>query len=165
MTLVHPDSPDAWAAARRLVEAYAASLGVDLGFQDFEREMASLTEVYGPPDGCFLLAAEDGGYVGCGALRRFSESACELKRLYVAPEQRGSGAGRRIAQALIARARARGYQAVLLDTLPSMVEAQRMYAALGFAPAPPYRYNPVPGASYWRLDLRQIDQNRPGGER
>jgi putative acetyltransferase len=148
------DSPELWDAARRLVEEYAASLGIDLGFQDFEREIASLPSEYGPPAGWFVLA-EVGprDFVGCGGVRPLSDGECEMKRLYVAPAARGSGAGRVIAEALIERARQSGYRAMLLDTLPSMRTAQSLYRSLGFEPTEAYRFNPVPGASFWRLDL------------
>ena len=139
--------------ARGLVEEYATSLNTDLGFQDFQHEIHSLPREYGPPDGCFILAVREGRFIGCGALRRFSDSACEMKRLYVVPGHRGGGVGRIVAEALIQHARQRRYQSMLLDTLPSMVGAQALYTSLGFKPTPAYRYNPVPGASFWRLEL------------
>lgn len=153
-TLEQASAPEQWTAARRLVEEYATSLNVDLGFQDFQHEIASLAEEYGPPAGCFLLAVQAGAFVGCGGLRRLSGSACEMKRLYVAPGHRGEGIGRMLAAALIERGRQLGYEAMLLDTLPTMGNAQDLYASLGFVPVPAYRYNPVPGASFRRLALR-----------
>ncbi len=156
-TFACPDSPPLWAEARRLVREYAASLGVDLSFQDFDREVASLEHEYGPPDGHFLLAVDDGRFVGCGGFRRLTASACEMKRLYVVPSARGTGAGRALAMALIAEARRRGYEAMLLDTLPSMQGAQRLYASLGFEPTAPYRFNPVEGTSFLRLVLATAD--------
>jgi GNAT superfamily N-acetyltransferase len=152
-TLESPESSEEWAAARRIVEEYAASLRIDLSFQDFAHEIESLPQHYGAPGACFMLASRDGAVVGCGALRRFSESACEMKRLYVIPAYRGQGVGRTIAAALVDRARTLGYRSMLLDTLPAMSGAQALYASLGFTHSAPYRYNPVPGATYWRLDL------------
>ena len=153
-TLARASSAEHWTAARRLVEDYAASLGVDLGFQNFQDEIESLPRVYGPPDGYFVLAAQGGAFVGCGGLRRFSDSACEMKRLYVMPGHRAGGTGRLLAEALIANARRLGYESLLLDTLPSMAGAQRLYASLGFEPTSAYRYNPVPGTSFLKLALR-----------
>ncbi len=152
-TLQQPDSPDLWSAARCLVEEYATSLNLDLGFQDFQHEIQSLPKEYGPPDGCFILAVQQGRCIGCGAFRRFSHSACEMKRLYVAPAHRNDGVGRIVADALIQQARQAGYKAMLLDTLPSMIGAQALYTSLGFKPTPAYRYNPVPGASFWKLEF------------
>ena len=130
-TLVQPTSAELWAEARRLVEEYAASLDVDLSFQGFQHEIESLASEYGPPSGSFVLAEQAGTFIGCGGLRRFSESDCEMKRLYVVPANRHGGAGRTIAEALIEQARHLGYQAMLLDTLPSMIRAQELYSLLG----------------------------------
>ena len=151
---VRPDSPELWAVARRLVEEYAASLDIDLGFQDFQDEITSLRRAYGPPDGAFLLAEQDGMCIGCVALRKFSQGTCEMKRLYVSPNGRGQGVGRTLAECITSEARRLGYARMLLDTLPSMREAHRLYAALGFKPIPAYRYNPVPGTTFMELRLR-----------
>src|ERR1700726_1307499 len=101
-----------------------------------------------------LLAEQAGTFIGCGGVRRFSEAECEMKRLYVVPANRRGGVGRTIAEALIEQARQLGYQAMLLDTLPSMIRAQELYALLGFEPTAAYRYNPAPGARFLRLELR-----------
>jgi GNAT superfamily N-acetyltransferase len=159
-TLASPQSSDEWLEARRLVEEYAASLGIDLSFQDFAQELESLSRFYAAPDGCFMLVRRDGAVVGCGAIRRFSESACEMKRLYVMTGRRGEGVGRMIVGALIDRARSLGYRSMLLDTLPAMKSAQALYVSFGFAETAPYRYNPMAGATYWKLDLmsKTLDQ-------
>lgn len=116
--------------------------------------MQSLPREYGPPDGYLLLAEHDGVFIGCGAVRRFAGRSCEMKRLYVTPRGRGLRAGRALAEALIGEARRLGYDRMLLDTLPSMNAAQRLYASLGFKPIAAYRYNPVPGTSFLELVLR-----------
>lgn len=155
MTLDPPDSPESWAAARRLVEEYARSVPVDLGFQDLQRELVSLASDYGPPQGHFVLATQDEALIGCGGLRRLSDSVCEMKRLYVVPTHRGQHVGRAIAEALIAYARGVGYRTIVLDTLPFMSRARELYVALGFTPTSAYRHNPIPGASFWQLDLHE----------
>jgi putative acetyltransferase len=151
--LVEPDSVERWATARRLVEEYAASRRVYLGFQDFAHEVQSLARIYGPPDGTFLLAERADAALGCVALRRFSEGVCEMKRLYVAPAGRGAGIGRTLVGAIIVRARRLGYARMWLDTLASMTEARALYLAVGFRPIPPYRYNPIAGTTYLELVL------------
>jgi GNAT superfamily N-acetyltransferase len=151
--LIEPDSAERWAAARRLIEEYAASLQVDLGFQHFEDEVNNLAREYGPPHGALLLAEQDGGFLGCVALRKFSDDACEMKRLYVVPASRGHGVGRPLVEGIIARARQLGYKRMVLDTLPSMKEAHRLYNSLGFKPIPAYRYNPIAGTSFLELWL------------
>ena len=153
MQILTATTNEHWALARRLVEEYAASLGIDLSFQDFQHEIASLRVEYGPPDGTFLLAEKDDSLVGCGAFRRLSEHTCEMKRLYVTSAGRGVGIGRALAIRLIADARARGYLAMRLDTLPTMTAARQMYAALGFREIPAYRYNPVEGTTFMELAL------------
>jgi ribosomal protein S18 acetylase RimI-like enzyme len=153
VTLVRPSSTHEWQEAARLVEEYAASLAIALDFQDFEHERTHLVEEYGGADSAFLLASQEGEFIGCGALRRFSESACEMKRLYVAPQGRGQSIGRMLASGLIEEARSLGYQTMLLDTLPSMQQAQALYASLGFKVVLPYRFNPVEGTVFLARDL------------
>jgi carbonic anhydrase len=151
--LVRADSTERWALARRLIEAYAASLHLDLTFQNFADEISNLAREYGPPDGALLLAERDGAMLGCVGLRKFSDGVCEMKRLYVVPEGRGSGAGRALALGIIAEGRRLGYARMLLDTLPFMSEAQALYVSLGFTPIPAYRHNPVAGAAFLELRL------------
>lgn len=136
-----------------LFREYAGSLGFDLDFQDFEGELTSLPGEYSPPGGTILLARFDGAAAGCVALRRIDGETCEMKRLYVRPQRRGRGIGRRLAEKVIERARSLGYHAMRLDTVKTMVEANSLYHELGFREIGPYRYNPLDGASYKELRL------------
>jgi putative acetyltransferase len=131
-------------AVRTLLREYADGLGVDLSFQDFDAELADPLGFYE----LVLVAAE-----ACVALRRVDDRTCEMKRLYVRPAARGTGLGRALAGAVIAHARARGYERMVLDTLPSMAEARSLYASLGFRETEAYRYNPVEGTTYLELLL------------
>lgn len=137
----------------RLFREYAAWTGVDLSFQDFDRELANLPGDYVPPQGVLLLARVDGRIAGCVAAHQWSAGTCEMKRLFVRDAFRGAGCGRALVESIIAWARRSGYHRMLLDTLPVMDEAQRLYARLGFREVEPYRVNPVPGARFMELGL------------
>jgi putative acetyltransferase len=143
--------------ARELLREYAGSLDIDLCFQDFDAELASLPGDYAAPSGQFLLAFVDGALAGCGGLRALADvdyaNACEMKRLYVRPAFRRFGLGRALAQALLDEARRAGYSVMLLDTLDDMESARGLYAALGFVEIQPYYFNPIKGAHYLKADL------------
>jgi ribosomal protein S18 acetylase RimI-like enzyme len=138
---------------RELFREYAASLSVDLAFQDFEAELATLPGKYAPPSGILLLAMSGEKPVGCVALRALDGNACEMKRLYVRPEARGGKLGRRLAERVCEEARQKGYARICLDTLPEMTSAQALYRSLGFVPIEPYVFNPVEGTSFLALEL------------
>ncbi len=142
---------------RELFREYAASLGVDLCFQNFEAELAGLPGDYAEPAGTLLLALVDGQAAGCGALRPLADvdyaNACEMKRLFVRRAFRRFGLGRMLAQHLMDRAQQAGYSCMLLDTLDDMEAARGLYESLGFQAIPPYYFNPLPGAHYLKADL------------
>ncbi len=151
--LVHMSSPEEMPLVRKLFEEYAASLDIDLCFQDFEHELETLPGTYAAPEGVIIVAFSDGEPAGCVALRRFEKAVCEMKRLYVKPEHRGKGIGRALAEAVVARARVIGYASMKLDTLQSMTEANALYVSLGFTACAPYRHNPCQCPVYMELSL------------
>jgi putative acetyltransferase len=145
------------AQTARLFREYAASLDVDLCFQNFDAELASLPGDYAAPSGRLLLALVGGELAGCAALRARADAgyanACEMKRLYVRPAFRRYGLGRALAGALLDEARRAGYAAMLLDTLDPMEAARQLYASLGFEEIAPYYFNPIAGVHYLKADL------------
>ena len=152
---IRPAAPDEMAAVARLFRDYAGALGVDLGFQGFEAELAGLPGTYAPPAGALLVAiSPDGDAVGCVAVRKLHEDGtCEMKRLHVAPVVRKAGIGRALAVSAIEAAFRSGYQAMRLDTLPGMEAAQALYRSLGFETTPPYYETPVSGTIFMRRVL------------
>ncbi|OCT52334.1 putative N-acetyltransferase [Cladophialophora carrionii] len=142
-----------------LFYVYAASLGFDLAFQDFDGEMASMPGKYSPPEGELLLARDEAGLaIGCVGLRSLPHTegtarVCEMKRLYVSPAGRGSGVGKALASTIISTAEKLGYSEMRLDTLPSMVAALNMYRALGFEDIPAYYETPLEGTHFLALKL------------
>ena len=154
--------------ARALFVEYARWLKIDLCFQGFDRELATLPGSYAPPAGRLLLAGAPEHAFGCIALRSLESARLsglnpaagsnptvigEVKRLYVQPPYRGGGWGRRLAEMLIADARTIGYTELKLDTLDWMTDARKLYAKLGFRECAPYYENPTPGVVYMVLTL------------
>jgi putative acetyltransferase len=157
ISLLPPASERDFADTAAIFQEYATGLGVDLCFQNFDAELASLPGDYAAPRGVLLLARVDGAVAGCCALRPLDSAgypnASEMKRLYVRATYRGLGLGRQLAKAVMDRARLAGYGCVLLDTLSDMEAARALYEDLGFEEVPPYYHNPIAGAHYLMVQL------------
>jgi putative acetyltransferase len=131
------------AAIRALFEEYVAWLGVDLAYQGFDDELANLPGCYAPPGGRLLLALDGDVPIGCVGMRPFGDGMCEMKRLYVRSQYQGHGIGRALADRVITEARHAGYTTMVLDTLPHMTGAIRLYESLGFKRRPAYYDTPL----------------------
>ncbi len=153
---IQAGTPSQVEEARRLFIEYSERLGLDLCFQNFEKELSELPGKYAPPEGRLFLAVFDESIAGCIGLRKINDDrTCEMKRLYVRPEFRGLGIGKAMALKLIEEARVIGYERMRLDTLPAqMSEAIKMYRAFGFREIDPYYHNPVEGAMFMELTLK-----------
>ncbi len=158
ITIVRVKNDNHLEQARLLFEEYALSLGIDLSFQNFEEEFASLPDGYAPPSGCLLLAIHENQTAGCIALRQLDEDTCEMKRLYVRPQFRKLGVGKHLAETVIKEARNLGYERMRLDTLPSMTQAQALYRRLGFKEIAPSVNFPKrnSGQTLWTGDAQVI---------
>ncbi len=148
------DLPEDLSEIRRLFREYADGLEVDLSFQGFEEEISGLPGKYAPPEGRLLLACKENRSVGCVALRRIDASTAEMKRLYVRPEFRGKGLGRKLTESIIEASSEIDYQRLRLDTLPGKMDrAIAMYRSLGFKSIERYYNNPYDEAAYMELFL------------
>lgn len=154
IALIRVRRPDDLTAIAGLFRNYANSLDIDLCFQDFEAELAGLPGKYAPPEGELFLARDAAGLpIGCAAFRQLAQGVAEMKRLYVAPEGRGQGLGRFLAEAVIEAAATAGCQEICLDTLPTMRPAIALYRSLGFEETPAYYKTPIEGTVFLRRRL------------
>lgn len=141
------------ACVRELFTEYAESIGIDLEYQGFSKELAGLPDKYAPPSGEILIATVNGEAAGCVALRALDAATLEMKRLYIRPSSRGLGLGKQLVECAIAAARERGCAELRLDTLETMAAARALYSSLGFAEIPPYGEAHIPGTKFYALVL------------
>jgi ribosomal protein S18 acetylase RimI-like enzyme len=118
--------------------------GVCMG--SFQEETDGLPGAYAPPAGALLIAERAGDVIGCVGLRPLAAGCGEMKRLYVRPSARGTGAGRKLVKAVLDVARLRGMDRVRLDTLPHMTEAIALYRSFGFRQIEEYAGDHPPGS-------------------
>jgi ribosomal protein S18 acetylase RimI-like enzyme len=142
---------------RTLFIEYAATLNIDLCFQNFSEELDALPGDYATPRGALVFATVGGELAGCCAMRPLDAvdypNACEMKRLFVRPNFRGLRLGRLLAESILDLSRQAGYDCILLDTLDDMESARALYQELGFEEIPPYYFNPIAGAHYLKAKL------------
>ncbi|HWB25392.1 MAG TPA: GNAT family N-acetyltransferase [Chitinophagaceae bacterium] len=151
--LTFAESPQQFADAEALFKEYAASLDIDLSFQGFANELATIRQQYYKPHGALLLCYIDNTAVACTAIRKFDEDIAELKRMFVQPAARGHKIAQKMLALALDTAKNLGYTAIRLDTLPTMQQAQCLYVAQGFYEIPAYRYNPVEGTIFMEKKL------------
>jgi ribosomal protein S18 acetylase RimI-like enzyme len=150
----HARFPEDTAAVLSIWREFVANTTVSLAHQNYEAEFTNIPGKYAPPEGRLLLAERGGEVAGCVAFRKVDDRICEMKRLYVRPGARGEGLGRRLAERLLVEARKAGYEEMRLDVLAEFENARNLYADLGFAPAEPIAFNPLPGTDFLGLKLR-----------
>jgi ribosomal protein S18 acetylase RimI-like enzyme len=146
-------------AIKALFIAYTSWLDIDLTFQDYQSELASLPGKYAPPTGELLLIrqARDGEPLGCIAVRPLSAQVtlrtCEIKRLYVLPAARGMGVGGQLVAEIMRIAKELGYAEAKLDTLPRMQSAIKTYEKFGFVACEKYYDTPLEGTKFLKAIL------------
>jgi putative acetyltransferase len=154
------ESPEYMPVFASLVREYGAELGINLNFQGFEEELATLPGRYAAPEGCILLAGVDDQIAGCVGLRPLDESTAEIKRMYVKPAFRRRGIARLLADSVLGFAYGLAYRRARLDTLNSMTAARTLYESFGFKEIAAYYHNPIPGVIYYELDFHADARER-----
>jgi ribosomal protein S18 acetylase RimI-like enzyme/DNA-binding MarR family transcriptional regulator len=136
------------ADARFCLQSYYAELDArfETGF-DPERAISTTAEELTEPAGLLLVARLHGEPVGCGALKLQGDVPFYIKRMWVAPEARGLGVGRRLLAELEDHARRRGAEVVYLETNATLVEAASLYRSAGYVEVEPF--NDEPYAHHW----------------
>lgn len=140
--------------AAELFKEYALQLDVDLAFQDFNKELQNIEQIYSRPSGVLILAYLNDELVGCAGIRKFENTVCELKRMYLRKQVRGKGMGKAFLQKSIALGCELNYTHMRLDTLPTMNQAIGLYEQEGFYEIPAYRFNPIEGTKYFEIKLK-----------
>ncbi|MEY2993567.1 MAG: hypothetical protein RL357_502 [Pseudomonadota bacterium] len=157
ISLIAARSDEEFDALKALFIAYQQHINIDLGFQGFDRELATLASVYAEPNGGAFVAMVNDVPAGCCAFRPLTDvgydNACEMKRLFVLPAFRGFGLGQMLIDRTMTEARLQGYRHMLLDTLDKMETARALYQEAGFVEVPPYYYTPLPGTHYLAAEL------------
>jgi GNAT superfamily N-acetyltransferase len=143
VTVGRGDEPE----ARELVASMEAWVEKGWGPATPDRTSTVSAAEMVPPSGAYVIVREDGRAVAGGGIRRLGDDVCEIKRMFVVPEARGRGHGRRLLEALEGAAVDLGYRFARLDTAQSMTTAMAMYRAAGYRSIPDYNGNSY--ASFW----------------
>lgn len=125
-----------------------------LSEQNYDEEFENPMSKYAPPYGRLFLLKLDNTPIGCVALRKVNESTCEMKRLYIKPEYRGYGYSHLLIDKVIEEAKDIGYEYIILDTLPYLETALRLYKKYGFEEIDPFNDNPMGNSIYMRLKIK-----------
>ncbi len=157
ITILKAVTEQDYLAARALIVEYVQWLGMDLSFQNFDHEMNTLDTTYSSPDGGLFIAFKNEAAVGVGGIKRFSNTECEVKRMFVQPAGRGLGIGKLLLTDCIELARQLKYKTIKLDTADFMQAAIKLYVENGFTETIAYRFNPHEQARYFELQLEQRD--------
>lgn len=146
-------SPKEFELVKQLIEDYMEWLGMDLCFQNIEKEFSEFENMYGYPEGCFFYILHNGKLVGGAGIRKFTADVCEMKRLFVYEKHRGHGYGKLLCNELVEKAKCLGYKSMVLDTVTRLKSANTLYESMGFVDIPSYYDNPEETVRYMGIDL------------
>ncbi len=153
VSIIQATTSEDFAVAGHFILDYSKEFHESLSFQNIEKEVSRLQEMYSPPDARLFLLKVGDEAAGCVIVKRFSADAMEMKRMYIAPRHRGKGYSQAMLDMAIGTARSMGARRLLLDTDPSMHNAIYLYEKNGFRSIPPYYQSPLPNALFFELLL------------
>ncbi len=151
LVICHSDNE--YAAARSLISEYVDALGLDLSFQDIQNELDHLSNFYGPPTGMIILAKDEEEFIGEICIRNMGDFMAEIRRMFVKPEHRGKGIGRKLLNRAQQEAKGLGYRFLRLDIIPDMESAIHLYLSSGFYEIESYAYSPFSGTKFLEYKL------------
>lgn len=151
--LIITDGRDYIEQVKKLIIEYTQRLGRDLTFQNIDEELKNPAKKYTAPNGELLVALEGAEVWGIIAYHKYSETCCEMKRLYVKPSCRGQKLGEKLIGELIHHAKQAGYQEMILDTIAPLKSAIYLYKKFGFIECEAYYNNPMSDVLYLRKKL------------
>lgn len=154
MKIVTARTPEHYQKAIGLFSEYARGLGIDLSFQNFEKELETIPQMYGPPEGELFLIENEDDFIGCAAIRKLSHTTCELKRMYIQPQCRGLKLGEQLMDVALQTAVKLGYEYMKLDSLRRLTPALKLYQKYGFQEIEPYNFNPEDDVVYFERKLK-----------
>ncbi|MFT4537108.1 MAG: putative acetyltransferase [Saprospiraceae bacterium] len=156
VALLEVESDEEYKIAIELFKEYVAQINVDLSFQNFDREIKDIKYQYSRPNGVLIIGYDmENKAIGCFGIRRFADSICELKRMYLRKEVRGLGLGKKMLEKSNEIGKELNYRKMCLDTLQTMEFAIGLYEKNGFYEIDPYRFNPIEGTKYFEIKLRE----------
>ncbi len=139
--------------ARNLIEEYVNSLNFNLDFQDIENELENLELFYGRASGLIIMAKVSDEYVGVTCLRDLGNLVAEIKRMYIKPDFRGKGLGRKMLDKAIYEAKRLDYRFLRLDAVPDMKSAIHLFTSKGFYEIEDYGSNPLDDVRFMEYKL------------
>ncbi len=125
-------------ACREIIFGILRHYGLEPEPQGQDADLDDLEAHYDGRDSLFVVVVDDSGrIVGTGGLKRYDAEQAEIKKMYLLPEVRGQGLGRRLLDTLVGFARAVGYRRIVLESNSNLTEALQLYQRYGFVPVPP----------------------------